>query len=52
MEVRRSADVRQFRHSLGPGVVTIKGDPDLEVPPGTLRSVFVPAATELRKKPS
>ena len=37
---------RLFKHDSTPGIVTLSGNPDLEVPPGVLRSLFVHARIE------
>ena len=39
-QVRIRGSHRQFRHPLKPGTVTIAGQPGLDVPPGTLKSVL------------
>jgi len=38
--IRTRGSHRQFRHSTKPGTVTVAGKPNLDVPPGTLNSVF------------
>lgn len=39
-QVRQKGSHRQFHHPVKPGTVTIAGAPGLEVPPGTLGSIF------------
>ncbi|PSN05814.1 addiction module toxin, HicA family [filamentous cyanobacterium CCP5] len=39
-QVRIKGSHRQFRHSTKPGTVTVAGKPSIDVPPGTLNSIF------------
>ncbi len=43
--LRTSGSHRQFKHDRKSGKVTIAGKPSLEIPPGTLRSIFKQACT-------
>ena len=38
--VRTKGSHRQFKHPLKAGTVTVAGKPNLDVPPGTLSSIF------------
>lgn len=38
--VRTKGSHRQFRHTSKLGTVTVSGKPSLEIPPGTLNSIF------------
>ncbi len=37
---RTKGSHRQFRHPTKPGTVTVAGKPSVDVPPGTLNSIF------------
>jgi len=39
-QVRIRGSHRQFRHPNKPGIVTVSGKPNVDVPPGTLNSVL------------
>jgi predicted RNA binding protein YcfA (HicA-like mRNA interferase family) len=39
-QVRMRGSHRQFRHPDKPGIVTVSGKPNVDVPPGTLNSVL------------
>jgi predicted RNA binding protein YcfA (HicA-like mRNA interferase family) len=47
-QVRMKGSHRQFHHPTKPGTVTIAGKPNLDVSPGTAKSVLVQAG--LRKQ--
>ncbi len=38
--VRTKGSYRQFKHPKKPGTVTVAGQPNLDVPPGTLNSIL------------
>ncbi|KRT65728.1 MAG: hypothetical protein XU11_C0020G0006 [Candidatus Dadabacteria bacterium CSP1-2] len=38
--VRTKGSHRQFKHPKKPGTVTVAGQPNLDVPPGTLNSIL------------
>jgi predicted RNA binding protein YcfA (HicA-like mRNA interferase family) len=38
--VRMKGSHRQYKHLLKRGVVTVAGHPSLDLPPGTLKSIF------------
>ena len=38
--VRMRGSHRQLKHPDKPGVVTVAGNPGLEIPPGTLKSIW------------
>jgi predicted RNA binding protein YcfA (HicA-like mRNA interferase family) len=38
--VRTRGSHRQYRHSTKPGTVTVAGKPSVDVPPGTLGSIW------------
>ncbi|MGH7554499.1 MAG: type II toxin-antitoxin system HicA family toxin [Longimicrobiales bacterium] len=38
--VRTRGSHRQYRHSAKPGIVTVAGKLNLDVPPGTLKSIL------------
>jgi HicA toxin of bacterial toxin-antitoxin, len=40
---------RQYKHPTKPGAVTVPGKPNLDVPPGTLNSVFKQAGLKKEK---
>jgi predicted RNA binding protein YcfA (HicA-like mRNA interferase family) len=40
---------RQYKHPTKPGTVTVAGKPNLDVPPGTLNSVFKQAGLKKEK---
>lgn len=42
--VRQKGSHRQFRHPYKPGIVTIAGNPSLELHPKTVRSIMKQAA--------
>lgn len=50
VELRRTSAVRQLSHALRPGIVTIAGDPQVDIPDATLRSVFVPVSRVTRER--
>jgi len=43
---RQSGSHRQFKHPTRPGPVTVAGHPSVEMPAGTLRSIFRQAGWE------
>lgn len=40
VQVRQRGSHRQFKHASKPGKVTVAGNPNTDVPPGTLKSVL------------
>lgn len=38
--VRTTGSHRQYKHPSKPGIVTVAGKPNLDVPPGTLNSIL------------
>jgi predicted RNA binding protein YcfA (HicA-like mRNA interferase family) len=38
--IRTTGSHRQYRHPAKPGIVTVAGKPNLDVPPGTLNSIL------------
>ncbi len=38
--VRTKGSHRQYKHPAKPGIVTVAGKPNLDVPPGTLNSIL------------
>ncbi len=38
--VRMKGSHRQFKHPIKPGVVTVAGNPSVDIPPGTLNSIL------------
>lgn len=44
--VRTRGSHRQFRHPVKSGTVTVAGHPSVDLPPGTLRSIFKQADLE------
>jgi predicted RNA binding protein YcfA (HicA-like mRNA interferase family) len=38
--VRTKGSHRQFHHPTKPGTVTVAGHPSVDIPPGTLNSIF------------
>jgi len=47
--VRTTGSHQQFKHPLKPGIVTVAGKPNLDVPPGTLNSILKQAGLKGRK---
>jgi len=45
---RQRGSHRQFRHPHKPGTVTVAGKPNVDVPPGTLKSIERQADLKLR----
>ena len=41
---------RQFKHAVKPGRVTVAGHPNVDVPIGTLKSIYRQARMEERKR--
>lgn len=52
VDLRQPGDITQLGHPQRPGVMTVAGDTRLEVPPGTLRSAFPPAARARQERAS
>jgi len=46
VQVRQTGSHRQFHHPRKPGTVTIAGQPGIEIPPKTLRSILRQAGLE------
>jgi len=46
--VRTKGSHRQFRHATKPGTVTVAGKPSVDVPPGTLASIWKQAGLKKR----
>jgi predicted RNA binding protein YcfA (HicA-like mRNA interferase family) len=44
--VRTRGDHRQLKHPTKPGLVTVAGKPGVDVPPGTLKSIWRQAQLE------
>ncbi|WP_018867849.1 MULTISPECIES: type II toxin-antitoxin system HicA family toxin [unclassified Thioalkalivibrio] len=40
VQVRQRGSHRQFKHPTKPGLVTVAGKPDLDIPPGTLNNAL------------
>lgn len=51
VQVRQESSHRQFRHPTKPGLVTVAGQPGVEVPIGTLRGIFRQAGLYWKGKP-
>jgi predicted RNA binding protein YcfA (HicA-like mRNA interferase family) len=45
-QVRMRGSHRQFHHPSKPGTVTVSGKPSLDIPPGTLNSIFKQAGLD------
>jgi predicted RNA binding protein YcfA (HicA-like mRNA interferase family) len=39
-QVRMRGSHRQFRHALKPGTITVAGNENVDIPPGTLSSIL------------
>ena len=48
--VRTKGSHRQYKHLAKPGIVTVAGKPNLDVPPGTLNSILKQAGLK-RQEP-
>jgi predicted RNA binding protein YcfA (HicA-like mRNA interferase family) len=44
--VRTRGSHRQLKHSTKPGLVTVSGKPNVDIPPGTLKSIWQQAQLE------
>lgn len=47
---RTKGSHKQFKHPVKKGTVTVAGKPNLEVPPGTLKSIISQANIQLEDK--
>lgn len=45
-QVRQRGSHRQFRHPAKKGTVTVAGKPGVDIPPGTLKSIYKQAGLE------